>query len=169
MQTVASYSATAERVAVVASATDVFCLRGSATKTVEVQGIRVSGSATANTLVPVSITKRTTANTGGTSASAPAVAHDSLDPAATATAVAYTANPSALGTSPGDLRGESLIFAGGSSPNLNIGSQVFRFTDYPSKHPRLHGVAEQICVNLNGTTVGGGLITVDMQWTESTP
>src|SRR5258705_3594725 len=49
-----------------ASATDVICLAGSATKTVKLQNIRLSGTASTLVTLPVTLVRRVTVATGGT-------------------------------------------------------------------------------------------------------
>lgn len=161
---VPTYSASTDSVAIAAAATDVWCLRGSATKTVFVQGVRISGTASANTVLTALLVKRRTANTG-TSTAITAVPHDSNDPAATASAVSYTTNPT-VGTPVGPIRSQELVLSGGSSPNLVVQFVVYQFSVYIGKVPTLHGTNEQLCVNLNGQTVSGGAITIDYEWTE---
>src|SRR5450631_3313744 len=51
-----------------AATTDLLCIAGSATKTVQVQIIKIGGSGTAIS-VPVTLVKRVSADTGGTAAS----------------------------------------------------------------------------------------------------
>jgi len=161
----AAYSAASLAVATATAATDVWCIRGGVGKIIRLQGIRISGTASANVIVPISLIKRAM-STGGTSTAVPAVPHDSLDPASVASILAYTANPTGIGTPVGLLRGEDIIFAGSSAPNLAISSVLYQFSVYDGKLPTLRGVDECICVNLNGATVSSGAITVDAQWTE---
>lgn len=162
---IAAYSAATISQATAASATDVWCIRGSATKTVKIQGVRISGIASANTVVSALLVKRSTANSGGTSSAVTVVPHDSLEDAASATVASYSANPT-LGTSVGLLRAENILFAGNSAPNLAIEIVVYQFSVYSGRVPTLRGTSESLCVNLNGQTVSGGAISVDAQWTE---
>jgi hypothetical protein len=131
--------------------TDVFILNGSATKTVKIKRITVSGLATTAGTMSVSLVKRTTANTGGTS-TAPSIAlFDSKDAAATAVPKLYTANPSALGTGI-TLSTQSLNFGvAGAAANV-----VFDFSTRNDKAIYLRGVAEGLAINLNGGAVPSG-------------
>ena len=155
-----------------ASATDVICLAGSATKTIVLQNIRLSGSGTAISL-PVTLVKRVSANTGGTAGSTTAnpantiSKRDSNNAAATAVPIAYTANPTIVDTTPTYIDSAELGVVA-TTVGL-IGSQLF--FDYGKDRanlqqaPILRGVAEQICVNLNAlspTAILNGSLT----WTE---
>jgi hypothetical protein len=162
---IASYSATSLDLALAASATDVWCIKGSDTKTIKIQGIRISGLASNNTAVSAVVLKRSTENSGGTSTAVTVVPHDTNDAASAATVLAYTANPT-LGTLVGRLRAEQIIFAGNSAPNIASSPVVYQFSVYDGKVPTLRGASESLCVNLNGQTVSGGLISIDAQWTE---
>ncbi len=74
---------------------DVFTIMGSASKTIRVVRMGLSGIQTTAGLNAWSIVKRSTANSGGTSALLTAVPTDDSYPAATATVRQYTANPTA--------------------------------------------------------------------------
>ena len=63
----------------VAAATDVLVLTGAANKVIRVTKVGVTGSATAAALVDLYITKRTTANSGGTSTNPTATKYDSSE------------------------------------------------------------------------------------------
>jgi hypothetical protein len=134
-----------------ATPTDVAILNGSATKTVKIKRVTVSGLATTAGSLNVSIVKRTTANTGGTS-TAPSIAQfDSLDATATAVPKLYTANPSALGTGVA-LSTQTLNFGVAGA----AGTVIFDFANRNDKAICLHGVAEGLAINLNGGAVPTG-------------
>ena len=102
---VATYSAAAIGLVTAASATDIACLTGSATKVVRIQRIRVSGTAGSIRALPILITKHTSANTAGTPATGTALPVPyrlvSTDPAPTATTTSWTANPTINDSTPG--------------------------------------------------------------------
>lgn len=161
----AAYSAASVNQSLASAATDVWCLRGAANKVIKLQGVRISGTASSNAVVPALLVKRSTANSGGTSSAVTAVAHDPVDAAAAGSVVAYSANPTA-GALVGAIRGEQVLFAGSSAPNLVIEPVVYQFSVYDGKVPTLRSASDSICVNLNAQTVAGGAISVDAQWTE---
>jgi len=94
----ATYSASITGLTPAASATDFFSLTGSASVTVRVNRVTCSGISTAAATKSIEAVKRTTANTGGTSSAPTSAKHDVNDPTASATILAYTANPT-TGTS----------------------------------------------------------------------
>lgn len=67
-----------------ATATDFFNIIGSATKTVRVTRIAISGMATSGASIAISLVKRSAANTSGTPTTPTPVPHDANDAAATA-------------------------------------------------------------------------------------
>lgn len=164
-----TYMATGVGIVPASSATDIACITGSATTIVRVQQIRISGSAGTLVSLPVVITKHASANTAGTAATSTALPVpyrlDSLNPAPGATTTAYTANPTISDSTPG------LVDAGIATFNLTsaVGSAATTFswtTRAYNEAPVLRGIAQQLCVNLNGITVSSGLLAVSFLWTE---
>jgi hypothetical protein len=154
---------TAFSVAAAATATDIATITGSATKTVLVQRVIITGIQTTAGLAEVLLIKRSTADTGGTSTGQTAVPHDSLDAAATATVLAYTANPGALGTAVGTFRRAYAPIGGATSVVNPI--VVFDFGD-KGQALTLRGIAQQLAVNLNGVTLTGGTFDIVIEWYE---
>lgn len=164
-----TYAATAVGIVPAASATDIACLTGSATKIVRLQTVRVNGSGTAIS-VPVLLKMNLVADTGGTATTGAAIpvpyAIDSTNVAVSATAVAYTANPTITGTA-GILDSGNLgVVAATVGAAVQPGGVTF---DYSARSynqaPILRGVAQQFCVNLNATTPTA-LLNVSFKWTE---
>lgn len=166
-----SYAATGVGVVAAAAATDVACLTGSATRVIRVQQIRIGGTATTAISVPVLLMKRATADTGGTAATGTALpvpySLDSTMAAATATTIAYTANPTVNDASPGIVDSAELslpLIATGSASAVNFDYQPRNYVEAIT----LRGVAQQLCVNLNATSPAGNLLNVTFRWTELT-
>lgn len=159
----ATYSSSVN-VAAAAAATDVAVLTGSASKTVYVTKVIISGIQTTAGLNEVLLVKRSTADTGGTSTAGTAVPHDSADAAATATLAAYTANPTALGTSVGTLRRNYQPIGGATSV---VNPVVTYELGDKGKPIVLRGIAQQLAVNLNGATLTGGTFDVTYEWFEA--
>jgi hypothetical protein len=160
-----TYSAGVSNLAIVTGATDVLTLTGSATKTIRITRIRFSCLATTDVTIPVTLTKHSTANTGGTSTAPVAVPHDSNDSAATAVVAAYTANPT-LGTVVGSfIRSDKLVLqlTAGTTPE-NVIDWVFGSKG--SKSPTLRGTTQQIAINLGATAIAGGSANISIEWTE---
>lgn len=167
---VATYAAMGYGIVPASSATDVACITGSATRTVRVQWIRVSGTAGTLVTLPVLLNKHTVANTGGTAATTTALPApmklDSGSPTATATTTAYTANPTIDSTA---TQLDAMVASLNTTSALVNGSQAF--FDYRSRPfmeaPTLRGVAQQYCVNLGAISVSSGLLAVSFGWTEA--
>lgn len=165
-----SYAATAVALAPGASATDVMCLTGSATKTVKLQQIRISGSATTTVQIPVLITKHASANTGGTAATSSALpvpyALDSTNPTVSATTQAWTGPPTIADSTPGYIDSGNVSFALVAATGAG---SVLAF-DYLGRNymqaPTLRGIAQQVCINFGTTTVTSGNVNLHMKWTE---
>ena len=152
----------------VATATDVLVLKGSATKIVRVTRASILGSATGASIYDLYLTKRTTANTGGTSTAPTATSSDTLDGAATATLALYTANPSALGTGT-LLEGSKVYLPAGSTPAGAATVREFEFGTRNEKAPVLRGVAQSIAFNFAGQAVpAGASLYLMIEWTEDT-
>ena len=159
-----TYSAAASGFTVAAAATDIFTITGSASKTIKVTRMSVTCSTTAGSgiLARVQLIKRSTANTAGTSVNLIEVPHDSTFAAATATTLSYTANPT-LGTAVGTIRAERAAFA---STGL-ISSRInWEFGTRGTKPIVLNGTSQVLAINLNATTVTGGICSADTEWVE---
>ena len=148
-----------------ALATDVFTITGSATKTVRVTRILVSGVQTTASQVNVTVIKRSTANTAGTSTAQTRVSYDSTNAAATATVLAYTANPT-LGTTVGQIRTRRLFVPGAATASDAQGLEIMA-GDSGQQMLTARGIAEVIAINLNAATLTGGSLNITIEWTES--
>jgi hypothetical protein len=164
--TKATYSATsAIAFASATTATDIFTITGSASKTIRVLRLGFSAQVTTAGVVNVLVVKRSAANTGGTSASATAVSHDSSDGAATATVLNYTANPTGLGAAVGTVRAARIFFPT-SGTDVSDFVNEFDFGNGPDKAIVLRGTTQVLAINLNAATVTGGTWTCYVEWTE---
>ena len=155
-----TYSATAN-IAAVASAQDIFTITGNASTGVYITRIVVSGTQTTAGAVDIVILKRSAANTGGSSTAPTAVPHDSGDAAASATLLAYTANPTP-GALVGNVRRQYVPI--GTTTSL-VNPVIFNFGEN-GKQLLLSGVAQVLAVNLNGVTVAGGTFDIQIEWFE---
>lgn len=160
----ATYSAAKVALATVTSATDVFTLTGSASKTIRVTQVRISGTIdTAAQYVNVALNIHSSANTAGTSSAVTAIPHDSADAAATGTVLSYTGNPT-IGTSLGAVRA-ARYFAPLSATAAPTTELVFDFTTRNARGIVLRGTAQQLAINL-GTTANSGVFDISIEWTE---
>lgn len=169
--TVPSYVAMGYGIVPAASATDVACITGSATRVVRVQTVRVSGTAGTLVTLPILLYKHTVANTGGTAATTTALpvpnALDSGSPAATATTTAYTANPTIDASA---IPVSAIVASFNTTAALVTGvGAVWEWKERTyMQAPVLRGTAQQLCVNLGGISVSSGLLAVAFAWTEAT-
>jgi hypothetical protein len=109
--------------------------------------------------------KRSSANTGGTSAAIPAVPMDSNYAAATATALGYTVNP-ALGTTVGTVR-NSMILAPALATASTTEERNFSFDNLVSSPVVLRGNTQVLAINFNGAAIPAGLtVRCSFEWTE---
>jgi hypothetical protein len=140
-------------------ASDVFRLSGSATKVIRVTRIEVICIAGVATTTTLGIYKRTTANSGGTTAAATIMAQDSVQPATSASATGYTvASTPGTGNLVRAWRGS--MATAGTLVTWDFGGTR------PSKCPVLRGTAEGLAIN-NGTAIGtSGNWTIAVEYTE---
>jgi hypothetical protein len=157
-----------------ASATDVICLAGSATKTVVLQHVRLSGSAGTLVSLPITLVRRVAVNTGGTAASTTANPANTISkrdtnyPTATAVPISYTANPTITDTSPTYLDSASLTLPVTSAGVVSI---PLEFSYYEGNAALLspvvlRGAAAQVCLNFNAVSVSSGVLNGALTWTE---
>lgn len=166
--TVPTYGATAVGLIPAASATDISCLTGSASRIVRLQYLRVAGTGTAIT-VPLLVKKNASADSGGTLGTGTVLpvpyALDSTNVAATATTQSWTANPTVNDSAPGIIDSGALFLAATTTST----AMPYVLFDYAERNysqaPILRGVAQQICLNLNATSPTA-LLTVSWRWTE---
>jgi hypothetical protein len=160
----ATYSASALAFTAANSATDIFTLTGSGTKTIYITKVTVSATQATAAVRDVVFLKRSTANSGGTASTLTAVPYDSAFSAATATARSYTVNPT-TGNLVGNIGCYKLSIPTTTAvdlPQLNV---VFG-QDGPQPVV-LRGTSEVFAVNLNGVTSGTNLFSITIEWMEA--
>lgn len=147
-----------------ATATDIWTIAGSNTKTIRIHRIKFSATTTSGSAIKlnVSLIRRSTLDTGGTSATVTAAKHDSNNASATATVTRYTANPAALGTTVAQLRTD-IVGVTGSGISGGVVDWDFESGGQPLI---LRGTSENIALNLNSITVTGGVGGVSVEWSE---
>lgn len=162
----ATYRSAKQALSLHATPNVIATLVGSATKTVRVIGLRISGAAaTASQDIPFVVNKHSAANSGGTATQPPAVLVDSLDAAATAVFNVYTVDPT-MGAKVGALMADvvscGLATVAGGSPVVNV-----PLVDAFGKPVFLRGVAESIAIDLAGVTLANATtMNVEIIWTE---
>lgn len=162
----ATYAATSLALASAASCTDLWTLTGSASKTVKITRVEISGEATTAAPAQIVLLKRSAANLTGTSTAPTIVPYDSADAAASATPLAYTANPGTLGTSLGNLRTGYVFLSAPATATVGPEKFIVDFGNRQGQEVVLRGVAEVFSVNLNAVTITGGAFDITVEWTE---
>lgn len=167
----ASYRAAFVGLVPPSSATDMVCIAGSATKTIRVTRISLAGTAGTLVSLPIWINVHTSADTGGTAASAGAnpantkTALDQNDAVPTATLVSYTAVPTIGDTTKRYVAATELTLPVTSAGTVIVPAE-FKFGTMNARALVLRGAAQQACVNFNSVSVSTGLVNGDIEWTE---
>lgn len=145
---------------------DVFTIIGSATKIVKVLRMWLSSTQTTAGVIGWGIVRRSTVNSGGTSAAVTAIRSDLNDPAPTATVLQYTANPT-LGTLVG---GAFSGFVNSPAPGTAGSGTVGIFVDFPDSLGKpivLRSAQDVLGWTFGGVALPAGLsLRVGVVWTE---
>lgn len=169
-----TYSAVSIALVPASSATDIFCINGSSTKAISIKRVELSGVAGTAVTAPFTLLRRATLDTGGTAATSTAAPvatpNESSDVAATATLIAYTANPTINDSSPVYLRSDYLTLPTSSSGSNSQffwagGEEVGWFTK--ALNIPKGSTAQQYCINLNAVSVSSGLLHIAITWVEN--
>lgn len=156
-----TYAAVVTALAPAASATDFFTITGAAGKIVQVREIGCTGTSTAAGSLAVTLTKRSTANSAGTSTTMTNVPFNSGNAAASAVVKAYTANPT-TGTAVGVIASGLLATVAPASSGVN--GFDLRFTD---QLPTLVSASQVLALNAGGASfTSGASLTCRVVWTE---
>ena len=147
-----------------ASATDILEIKASGTKTITIQVVEVYAFATAATVQPIDLLRRSTLNTGGTRTAVTAIKHEEADAAATAAVNFYTANPT-TGTLVGKLRAMPVYFAAAAG---TAEYQVKKFNLGELNKPLVlaQNSTQSFVLNIRGSTPSGAVIAVNITITE---
>jgi hypothetical protein len=144
---------------------DICIMPGNATNIVRVHRVEVSMSTTGTAGVEqVQLIKRSTADTGGTSAAMTAVPHDSAFPAGVSIPHNYTVAPT-LGTAVGPIRGVQFFDETNAATGANTWLWTFGDGRGGAAAIVLRGAAQQLNVNLAGV-IATQTVTVSYEWTE---
>lgn len=163
-----SYSAVSTAFTPGATPQDIFTITGSATKTIKVSCISISTDQTTAGTNKIFLVRRSSALTGGTSASVTAVASDVNNPAASATILQYTANSTGGGTLIGNIWGGFTNSPAAATAGIGgfIGT-VVEFTENFGQSIVLRGIGDVLAVNLGGVALPAGLsVIITIDWSE---
>ncbi len=149
-----------------ATATDIWQVVGSATKTVRVLRIAISGVATAAIAINLELIRRSTATTGATPTALTVSQHDSNDAAPTALVNALTVNGT-LGSTGGVLRSQRLNLGAVGAAGIVGAPLIWDFSTRNSKGIVLRGVAQQVALSWGGAAIPSGtLLCIDCEFSE---
>lgn len=161
-----TYYGSAINVAVQAAATDVICLEGSAGKVSKLAGFSISGTAANPSTLTISILRRSTLSSGGTSALIAAAIGSPTHASATSIMRVWSANPATLGTADGVFRRIRWDVDSKVSVPTTIGLIAQMAANPYTTQPEVRSATQAICMNFNGL---GPVTTMDisMVWTET--
>jgi hypothetical protein len=167
---VKTYKYSAIGVVPAATQTDLFTISGSASKTVRVVRVLVSGgtSSTASQR-GVQIIRRSAADTGGTPSVPVGVSRDTTNSTATAALALFAAVPTPLGTTVGTLDACRLVL---NPPATVPDICAFSYGTNNDQTTTLRGVSDFLAINFLGTANGvvatatTDFIDLDVMWTE---
>lgn len=162
-----------------ASATDVVCITGSATKVVRINRLSIGGTAGTLVNLPINVVRRVIADTGGTAATTTAnpgvttqiASRDTgqaTNASATAVLVSYTANPTINDAAPVYLD-SAMMDLGTTGTTASAQVTIFdwsRDIENNVQVPTVRGVAQQICINFNAVSVSSGVLNGAISWSE---
>lgn len=155
--------------------TDVACINGAVLRSISLKRVQVSAQNNGGYVnVPVSLIHHFILDTGGTTQTTPGITGftvaNPISPA-TASIVAYTANPTINDANPGSIRTQ-LLTAGSNITSANIPSTplIWTFgendTSWFAYAPDIvKSATGQWCINLNNVSTTS--LYIDIEWTES--
>lgn len=155
---------------VASAGTDFWCVDASATKSVSIRRVVLSGVATANGTVPVSMIRRNTLDTG--TAGTPNITALSVNnPTSTATVVSYAANPTITdSTSHQTGRVTYLTLTTAATPTTEAIPVLWEFGTSVDAYNQGFDLAKnstaQLCLNFGGATAAGNILNGYVEWTE---
>ena len=145
-----------------------FNIIGSASKTITVKRITVSGmTITAVAYFTINVEKLSAASTGGTSTTLAAVPLDSANSAATAVVKAYTAAPS-KGALVGTVASWRALWQATVAAAAGVTDYfTFNFGDMrETKGVILRGAAQELALTFPVVLASAGTLSIDIEWTE---
>src|SRR5208337_4596467 len=157
-----TYCSASGGITLAATATDFYTIVGSATKTVRILKITVTGWATSGASPEIALIIRSAADTSGTATQPAITPNDSNNAAATAVINLYSVNPT-LGTAVGTIRARKMnLGAAGAA-----GIIEWKFSDINDQALVLRGVTQLACLSFGGASVPSGTtLAVEVEFVE---
>ena len=157
----ANYQYSVPDFAPVATPTAIVVIQGSATKTVEIKRLSITGGATAAGSMRYLVTRRSTAGTLGSAVltAVTAAKRDTGNPAATAVVSSVgTANYTTPGTTAGELASGrvNLVAIGSAATSSDCQPVVLEFGVKDDQPLRLNGVSDWITIEGGGSAIPSG-------------
>ncbi len=165
----ASYAASLTIKTATAAGTAPFAsIYGSASKTIRVHRIIVSGTcATAAVYGDIVIKKTSTAISGGTATALTAVPKDSSSAASTATNINYYTVLATPGTVIGAIASQTVFLPITGTPAVDVKPVIFDWTAQGmNEAPVLRGVAQGLELNFGTTTTNAPTLTITIEYSE---
>jgi hypothetical protein len=152
-----TYIAASTQLAPGATPEDVLTISGSATHLIKVHKMSIATIQTTSGTNPWFVTKRSTANSGGTSAAVTAVPVDSGTAAATASVLQYTSAPTSDGTLVGTIWSGTVPSPAPAALGA-IGGIEFNIETLNGSDVVLKDTSESIGWNFNGAALPTGMV-----------
>lgn len=165
----ASYAASLPIKTATAAGTAPFAsIYGSATKTIRVQRIIVSGTcATAAVYGDIIVKKTSAVISGGTATALTAVPKDSSSAASTATNINYYTVLPTPGTVVGAIASQTVFLPITGTPAVDVKPVIFDWTAQGmNEAPVLRGIAQGLELNFGTTTTNAPTLTITFEYTE---
>jgi len=162
----ATYWASAFSVAIPAGATDIACLENPNGASISLVGVALYGVGAANGTINVSVIRRSSLNSGGTSFLITPTPSDEQG-ISQAVLRCYTVNPTTLGALNGIFRQLQWDVTTNGSSASPSGAATLNFASIvpPAGLPIMRSPVSAFCVSFNGSPIAATL-SVDMVWTE---
>lgn len=171
----ATYSGIIFTYAIPATPTDMIVLGGSATKTIRLLRLVMHYTITSIAQAEFFLIRRSSVNSGGTTATTNRTINllDSVNAAASATLVYYTANATSLGTSAAIIKRSKVAVPTPTTFVSNDDGAMLAW-DFAARGatlaqlPTIRGTSESLSLNFNGATLGTGFAIqfVEFLWRE---
>lgn len=161
----ATYSYTTASIALQAAPADIIQLRGAAGVVTRVKSVKIQATSTVSGALNLSLVRRSTGSTGGTSASGTVNKFDTADATASSSITSFTANPTATGTTVGTLMNFVLPVGIAATPRDPI---QYWFGDGNLKSIVLRGASDYLVLNGNLSTLtnADNKLTLEIEFTE---
>lgn len=161
----ATYSYTTASIALQAAPSDILQIRGAANVVTRIKSVKVQASSTVSGALNLSLVRRSTGSTGGTSASGTVNKYDTSDATASTTITSFTANPSTTGTTVSTLYSFIQPVNAAATPQQPL---TLPFTNNNLKGVVLRGAADYLVLNGNLSTLtnADNKLTMTIEFTE---